>query len=331
MFFINKHQRIGLIHKIIVMPAAVLVLTLGTENAFGQTTVTQQTTAAEQTTEQTKAAEPAATIQIDQPLDAIVSNVTGRNVQVSLDQGKTWQPARKGQALTRGAAVRTGFASSCEINFGDHSILQILALSSVSIADYAGIMNVEEKVQANLQYGAVRCGVEKGRIKTDTKISTPVSTLSVRGTFIYVEYDPGTRRCLLKVDEDGPAVASTFTRDCFGLALDGYYLLNEGMKTDCCLSRFLKLAIFERTVWVTGNYALGDITDEEAHAMVYKDHFGAGDASQGALQFNDDRSRHNQIASEIVITGGGIPIGQSRNNTGVSFDTSQKSTVRNIK
>ena len=307
MFFVNRYQKVSLIGR------GLLAILIPAVLAFGLNPATAQTTAAEQTTTSTDpataaAAQPAPQLMTLQPLDAVISEVTGKSVQVSLD-GKTWQPARKGQALGRGAAIRTGFASSCEVDFGDHSVLQILALSSVSIADYAGAINVEERVQANLQYGALRCGVEKGRVQTDTKISTPISTLSIRGTYIYVEYDPGTRRCKLKVDEDGPALASTFTKDCFGLALDGNYLLNEGMYTDCCLSRFLKLAIFDRTVWVTGNYALGDITDEEANALIYTTFTGGTDPTRGGLQFNDDRLRNNQRVTEFVIQGGGIPIG----------------------
>jgi len=261
---------------------------------------------------------------------ALLSNMTGAAVQVSLDEGKTWEAAKQGMALGKGAAVRTGFASTCEINFGDHSILQILALSSVSIAEYAGSSQTAETVQTNLQYGAVRCGVEKGRVETDTKISTPVSTLSIRGTFIYVEYDPGTRRCTLKVDQDGPAVASTFTRDCFGLSMEGDYLLNEGMKTDCCLSRFLKLAIFERTVWVTGNLAVGDITDAEANTFVYKKFFSGSDPTGGALSFNSDRSRYNQVVSDIIISGGGTPIGSTGPGSG-SAEISIGGTARSKK
>ena len=304
MFLTNKAK---LMKKVVLSLMVVMTVIWAGQAAWAQTTPDEQTTA---TTPPATTAQPTAA-GAEQQLDAIISNMTGIAVQVSLDGGKTWESARQGMALGKGAAVRTGFASTCEINFGDHSILQILALSSVSIADYAGTSQTTETVQTNLQYGAVRCGVERGRVQADTKISTPVSTLSIRGTFIYVEYDPGTRRCTLKVDEDGPAVASTFTRDCFGLSMYGDYMLNEGMKTDCCLSRFLKLAIFERTVWVTGSMAVGDITDAESNTFVYKKFFGGSDPSGGALSYNSDRSRHNQVVTDIIINGGGTPIGQT--------------------
>ena len=323
MFLNNKAK----LMKNVVLPLMVVMMViLATQTTWAQTTPDEQTTA---TPPPATTAQPTAA-GAEQQLDAIISNMTGAAVQVSVDGGKTWESARQVMALGTGGAVRTGFASTCELNFGDHSILQIMALSSVSIAEYAGTSLTMETVQTNLQYGAVRCGVEKGRVLTDTKISTPVSTLSIRGTFIYVEYDPGTRRCTLKVDEDGPAVASTYTRDCFGLSMNGDYMLNEGMKTDCCLSRFLKLAIFERTVWVTGNLAVGDITDAESNTFVYKQFFGGSDPTGGALNYNSDRSRHNQVVTDIIITGGGTPIGQIGPGNGGSYETS-RSTIKDIR
>jgi len=324
MFLKNKSKKVKLITQV-VLPLWVLTMTLlPAATGWAQTASGEQ--AAATTPPAATSVQPAAA-GADQALDAIISNMTGAAVQVSVDGGKTWEVAKTGMALGKGAAVRTGFASTCEINFGDHSILQILALSSVSIADYSGTRQAAEKVQTNLQYGAVRCGVEKGRVETDTKISTPVSTLSIRGTIIYVEYDPGTRRCTLKVDQEGPALASTFTRDCFGLSMEGDYSLNEGMKTDCCLSRFLKLAIFERTVWVTGNVAVGDITDAEAITFVYKQFFGGSDPTGGALNYNSDWFRNNQTVTDIIINGGGTPIGQGGEGGG-SVDVLRSSEAR---
>lgn len=261
-----------------------------------------------------------------QALQAVVTEVKGKNVQLSLDEGKSWQGAAKGVKLGQGSLVRTGFASRCEVSFAGHSVVQVEPLSSLRVADYAGTAS-KQKVRAHLRYGAVRCGVEKGRIKTDTKISTPVSTLSIRGTLVYVEYDAGRRRCLLRVDEDGPALASRVGRrgrpcpdgepceeatektDPDQATAGAAYVLDEGMHTDCSLSRYLELAVFERKVWITGNYSTGGVSDREAGAIVYES--GTLDPTAGALQFNDDRSRAAQRVPEDVIDipGGGIGIG----------------------
>jgi len=260
-----------------------------------------------------------------QALSAVITEISGKHVQFSADDGKTFAAAQTGTKLGRNDLVRTGFASRCQVSFGGHTLLQIEPLSSVRISEYLGNPK-KEIVHARGQYGAVRCGVEKGRIQTDTKISTPVSTMSIRGTVIYVEYDAGTRRCLLGVDEDGPAIARTFARpgctDCDASEPrqergredpnrpDGrLYVLDEGMKTDCSLSRYLELAIFERHVWVTGNYVFGDITDAEAASIVYIG--GFYEPTDGALEYTDERYIYSQkiSESEIDFPGGDIPIG----------------------
>lgn len=243
-------------------------------------------------------------------LEVKITKLTGKSVQLSLGEGMAWKAAQAGAIIGRDASIRTGFASSCELNFGGHTIVQIQPLSSMRIADYSKTGD-KEKVRANLQYGAVRCGVEKGRVKVDTRISTPVSTLSIRGTLVYVEYDRGTQRCLLRVDEDGPAIASAMGRcrcpeykdnrdECDECpegekdpnAIDfgdggGRYELAEGMRTDCSLGRYLRTAIFERNNWITG-----EVIATEVESSVYNDQ--AITPNEGALSFNDEKSKNSQ-------------------------------------
>jgi hypothetical protein len=247
------------------------------------------------------AASPASNPAPEAPADAeaVISDVQGVSVQVSLDNGQTWQKATKGIKVSKNGAIRTGFASSCELSFGGRSVLQIQALSSIKVADYQTSAAVE-KVRTNLQYGAVRCGVEKGRVTADTAISTPVATIAIRGTITFMAYDPGTQRCELGVDQDGPALASSAA---------GQYTLYEGMRTNETLSRFLRLAIFDRTVWLNGNYRLGEISETEALAIAYQaGNDTAIDPTEGALQFNDPKSIDAQRVSESFINNcpGGI-------------------------
>jgi len=222
-------------------------------------------------------------------LKAIITKVTGASVQFSPKAGAAWQKAKVGDELTMDATVRTGFASGCELTFGEHTVLQIEALSAVRVADYSKVGEGKEKVDANVQYGAVRCGVEKGQIKAETKISTPVSTLSIRGTLVYVEFDRGTRSCLLRVDEDGPAMAYG-GKDCEGCQEDepkpgqSNYTLEEGMRTDCSLSRYLRTAIFDRNLHVTG-----DAVVAESESAIYNN--DVVDPGQGALNLGTDKSR----------------------------------------
>jgi len=225
----------------------------------------------------------------DAALKAVITKVTGASVQFSPKTGAAWQKAKVGDELTMDATIRTGFASGCELTFGEHTVLQIEALSAVRVADYSKVSDDKEKVNANVQYGAVRCGVEKGRIKAETKISTPVSTLSIRGTLVYVEFDRGTRSCLLRVDEDGPAMAYG-GKDCEGCQEDeskpgqANYTLEEGMRTDSSLSRYLRTAIFDRNLYITG-----DAVVTESESAVYNN--DVVDPGQGALNLGTDRSR----------------------------------------
>jgi len=267
-------------------------------------------------------------------LSAVITEVKGKHVQHSTDGGKTWKKAAVKIKLKRNDAVRTGFGSSCELNFGGHSIVRVEALSSLKVDDYAATAQ-GEKVRAKLRYGAVRCGVERGRVKADTRISTPVSTLSIRGTLVYVEYDSGTRRCKLQVDEHGPAWASAAAwrwgsgcDDCDEDESDdekasqsgqsaasedpnqpGVYVLEEGMRTDCTLSRYLDMAVFERTVWVNGNYNIGDVSEPEKNAIIFNTN--QTDPGNGALQYDDEKSGSSLSGppDEIEFPEGDIPIG----------------------
>lgn len=229
------------------------------------------------TAEATAADEPA------EQFKAVITKVNGKHVQAS-DDGQSWRDASVGMELGRSGAVRTGFSSSCELSFGEHSVVQVQPLSAVKVADFSGTQT-SQQVRADLYYGGVRCGVEKGRIDVDTKISTPVSTLGIRGTMVYVEYNPATRRCMLRVLKDGPADATVDIRtqgDCSDATFQPYEL-QEGMRTDCCLSRYLELAIFDRTVWPSGSMQLGDVTEAEADSLVYIG--GFDQPTDGALEY----------------------------------------------
>jgi hypothetical protein len=233
-------------------------------------------------------------------LSALITKIKGASVQLSLDNGQSWQGAKVGDKLAKNGQVRTGFASECEINFTNHTVIQVQPLSSVNILDYSGTAD-RPKVNASVSYGAVRCGVEKGRVTPETKITTPVSTLSIRGTVVYVEYDHGTRRCTLWTVKDGPALAQSS---------EGKYQLDEGMDTDCSLARFLERASFRRNDWITGNNNVGSYNDSESHTGINQD--GAIDPIDGALQNNSEKSRFSQKPpTELEIPGGGVPIGSS--------------------
>jgi len=248
------------------------------------------------TAQETPSADPNTPLR---PLQAKITTVTGNNVQYSLDNGKTWQSAVQGTVVSQNAVIRTGFASGCEVSFQANTVLQIEALSSVRIADYMG-NETAEKVTANLQYGAVRCGVEMVKVKSDTRITTSVATLAIRGTITRVEYDRGTNQCELAVEEHGPAEAITRY---------AMYTLREGMKTDAKLSRHLKTAIFGRSVFVTGSPATGGLTDSEADSITNV--AGAVDLSIDNAKTREDNPVSVPGQDGQECPGGECPIGPS--------------------
>jgi hypothetical protein len=247
------------------------------------------------------AAQPAASA-APAELTANITKIKGQSVQASHDNGQTWQAAKVGDKLSKNGRVRTGFASECEVSFAEQTLIQVQPLSSMNISDYSGTAD-RQKVKAEVLYGGVRCGVEKGRVTAETQIATPVSTLSIRGTIVYVEYDPGTRRCLLWTVRDGPALAQSS---------EGKYQLDEGMDTDCSLSRFLERASFRRDSFIQGYNDIGAYDNTESRAAIYQD--GATDPTQGSLQNNTDKNTFSQRPGrELEIPGGDVPIGGSAN------------------
>ncbi|MBN2210410.1 MAG: FecR domain-containing protein [Sedimentisphaerales bacterium] len=228
-------------------------------------------------------ADPNASAAPQTQLEAEITLVTGKHVQYTLDK-VNWLPAKVGIKLPGDASVRTGFASTCEISFRGHTVVRVEDLSSVRIAEYLG-NEKQETVRTNLQYGAVRCGVEEGRIKSDTTISTPVALLAIRGTVTQVEYDRGTAECRLGVLSGGPADA---------ISRRGRYPLQAGMNTNGQLNRYLQTAITERFVSVTGNVALGGLTPDEAGVLAQL-------AGGSLLQGDDPTSLLDRVRDRLSI------------------------------
>ena len=272
----------------------------------------------------------------EEMLQAEVIKVTGLHAQVSRDGGKKWGPVKVGDKVAEGDVIRTGFGARVEISFADQTVMHVEPLSCVVVSRYSQSAT-KRTVRAELPYGAVRAGVTHGELEEDTAISTPVSTLSVRGTVVYVAYDAGQRRCLLAVDEDGPAVAKLLASapcpSCPGGTSVGagagawpqlLYELEEGTYTDCRLSRYLELVSFERAVWVTGSFQMGGVTPNEAKPQVFERCCDVTGTTDGAKEYNQDRQRKTQETAEPIIDfpGGDVPIGD------VGVDAAARKTSR---
>jgi hypothetical protein len=115
---------------------------------------------------------------------AIVKQTTGK-VEV-LSPGGSWQAARVGMAVSRGATISTGFNSTAVLDLGT-SVLQVNPLTRMELQQLlqqGGAVSTE----LFLKVGKVRAEVKTGEgLTQDFKLKSPVSTAAVRGTIFEYE------------------------------------------------------------------------------------------------------------------------------------------------
>jgi len=113
----------------------------------------------------------------------IVTAVTGlAQSRVSSDAKAQWQRVTVGDILTDLTVIRTGLGTTVVVRLGDRGEVTIKSGTKVGIKEFskkAGLASV----RLGLKYGAMRARVDssKGK-KNDFRVSTPVATLSVRGS-----------------------------------------------------------------------------------------------------------------------------------------------------
>ncbi len=109
----------------------------------------------------------------------VVDSVRG---DVAVKEGRQWKPIKAGQNLKEGTKISTGVRSSAIIKL-DGNILKIRQLTMMKIYRNRKIKN-RQRTHLGLKFGSLNARVKRiGRIKTNFKISTPVATSSVRGTW----------------------------------------------------------------------------------------------------------------------------------------------------
>jgi hypothetical protein len=115
----------------------------------------------------------------DEPLTATILEIKGR-VKVQMPGAEEWAPAEVDQVLPEGAVIRCGLGSHAVIRFSDNSIIKV-ERGAVRIESH---MKEADAVVTRLgmAYGTVKADVERGEVKSDFAIRTPVATMAVRGT-----------------------------------------------------------------------------------------------------------------------------------------------------
>ncbi len=124
-----------------------------------------------------------------QDFSASVKSITG---DVTFKEGDSnWKPVSAGMELKEGSYIMTAFESGCSLEFKDKSVLEVKELSKIQISQFA-LQAKNVKANVSLFNGKVKATVHRDiDTKTEFKVKTPVSTISVRGTEEEIYYSPG--------------------------------------------------------------------------------------------------------------------------------------------
>jgi hypothetical protein len=108
---------------------------------------------------------------------------------VAYKKGKQWVPVTKGLTLEEGTKISTGMKSWAVINI-ENSSVRVEQLTMMKIFQNKLTADSQD-THIGLKHGSLKARVNRiGTLKTSFKITTPVATSSVRGTFEVVSYGP---------------------------------------------------------------------------------------------------------------------------------------------
>lgn len=110
-----------------------------------------------------------------------VVSVSGQAEKMLAGSGGKWTSLAAGQKLDELTIIRTGLRSEVVLKFADRGQTVVLAATKVGIAEFSKQGNLV-KMHLGLKYGRLKVAVDSTRGPNEAKVSTPVATLSVRGT-----------------------------------------------------------------------------------------------------------------------------------------------------
>jgi FecR protein len=202
------------------------------------------------------AAGPPAPAPADAVVVASVSGVAQRLDGANAD-GK-WEPVREGDVLSERTVLRTGFGARVVLRMGDRGEVVVRGGTKAGIARFRR-QGKDMQTRMGLKYGAVRIRMNSARGPNDFRVTTPVATLSVRGSGGDASHtaDRGTQ---FESYEGNWTAGSTRTGRSKGVA--------PGEKTDGDLSD------------------TGDLDDKDADPVVGDPHGGETDDERRARRDN---------------------------------------------
>ena len=142
------------------------------------------------------------------PLTAVVAELDG-HADMKLADG-TWVTLEVGSVIPNDAIVYTGYAATMLIRFSDHLIVILRSLSELSVKQFETDPSVY-RTELKLESGELRFKVLEGTMKTDMKVSTPISTGAVTGTDFAVSYDKESGISVFEIYDHSVKVTSNAT------------------------------------------------------------------------------------------------------------------------
>ncbi len=99
----------------------------------------------------------------------------------------TWQPIQAGEQLDEMTVIRTGLRAKVVLRFADRGEVVIERATKTGISEFRR-QGGTARTSLGLKYGSMRVHVERARGPQDFEVTTPVATMSVRGTDGHIRF-----------------------------------------------------------------------------------------------------------------------------------------------
>jgi len=127
--------------------------------------------------------QPATTTQpAGEALKVTVVSVEGLAEKLAAGQGDEWTPLRAGDELDELTVIRTGLRTKVVLRFADRGEVVVDRATKIGVGEFSRQGGGLVRTRLGLKYGTMRATVDSSRGPNDVEVSTPVATLTVRGT-----------------------------------------------------------------------------------------------------------------------------------------------------
>ena len=125
-----------------------------------------------------------------QNMQVIVTATRGKLAQIRKAQDQPWQPVRVGMALEPGAEFRTGPGAAVQFRIGDDQLVTLDRLGTVKVLE-AVRDGQKARTNVGMKYGRTRYDIQTSGVDHESKLTSPTTTLAIRGTGATVRDEPG--------------------------------------------------------------------------------------------------------------------------------------------